>query len=275
MPCLPALLGTPLKARVVERLLRGGPAPLTDLAKDVEASRQQIRPVVAELVMLGILREVPTSDRRVRLLAIDEGHPFVEPLRVLAIDASAWYEAPETWQTLLAQRFGEDWYVGGYQALRRVMQPIDFEAPDALANVLKARADDKGTTGLERAANIRLRIRPVDHIPPEVVPVERAGATVWFATPERGLVEAWQLHEIPLYGLFLCLVQGIHDGVLDPDVILRVADSDQVADARAALTAVRARIPMREPQTPIARPARKLNREEQSALEQALNTVVG
>lgn len=277
MPYLPAVFSSPLKGRVLERLLRRGPATLTGLSRDLEASRQQVAAVVAELRLLGVVDEAPgETDRRTRLVRVNEGHPFVEPLRVLAVDGAAFFEAPETWQRLLSRRFGEAWYVGGYAAMRRVMQPIDFEDDHVLVNLVGPDEVDVPAV-LERAAGIRLRTRRVDHVPPQVVPVERDGAVVWFATPERGFVEAWRLKEVPLYGLFLCLVQGLHEGALDARKLLDVAPGERMGpEVRTLLAAVRERVPLRGLEgDDVVQAARALTREEREALDHAFNTVVG
>lgn len=275
MAYLPAILGTVLKGRLLERLLRRGPGTLSELAVDLDASRQQLAKVVAELALLGVVREEPGKDRRVTVVSIDEEHPFIEPLRVLAMDGGAWFETPEAWQVLLARHYGRDWYVGGYAAIRRVMQPVDFEAPNVLANV---RAEERRihiAAALRRASNVTLQVRRVETIPPEVVPVSTRGVEVWFATPERGFVEAWKLKEIPLYGLMLCLVQGLHDGVLDPQKLLKVAPAEKMdGEIRALLAAARERLPLREPAKP-AKAARALAPAEREALVLAVNTVVG
>ena len=275
MAYLPAVLGTPLKGRVVERLLRRGPATLTQLAADLDASRQQVGTVVNELALLEVLKEEPGKDRRTVLVSLNEEHPFIEPLRVLAVDGGTWYETPEAWQGLLARRYGQDWYVGGYAAIRRVMQPTDFEAPNVLANLTRDEETLDITSVLERACGIQLQFRRIGSIPPEVVPIQVQDVEVWFATPERGFVEAWKIKEIPLYGLMLCLVQGLHDAVLDPGALLAVAPSERMEnEIRALLAAVRARLPARKPAAPIP-PARPLKAKEKEALELALNTVAG
>ena len=275
MAYLPAVLGTPLKGRVLERLLRRGPGTMTDLAADLEATRQQITKVVGELALLGVVREAVGKDRRTTVVSIDEEHPFIEPLRVLAMDGGTWYETPEAWQLLLARRYGQDWYVGGYAAIRRVMQPIDFEAPNVLANVRAEKGKLDVASALQRASGIHLQVRGVEHIPPEVVPVQARGVNVWFATPERGFVEAWKLKEIPLYGLMLCLVQGLHEAVLDPAELLDVAPAERMeGEVRTLLAAARERLPLRELARAV-KPARILKANEKKAFEQALNTVVG
>lgn len=277
-----------MRARVLERLLRRGPATLSRIAADLDASRQNVSRAVDELAILQILKEAAGADRRATLVSVNEEHPFIEPLRVLAVDAATWFETPETWQSLLARRYGRDWYIGGYAAIRRVMQPTDFEAPNVLVNLLereekkplasarRGRSSAPSPLGaIERAAGIELRFRRVDRIPPDVLPVRRDGIDVWFATPERGFLEAWKLKEIPLYGIFLCLVQGLHDGVLDPNRILAIAPAEDVeSDARALLAAARERLPLRELKFPL-RATRPLKPAEKEAFEQALNTVVG
>lgn len=273
MTYLPAVLGSPLKGRVLERLLRRGPATLGELSKDVDASRQQVTVVVDELHLLGVVREEPGTDRRTRVVSVDETHPFLEPLRVLAVDAASYFERPEAWQALLARHYGEDWYVGGYAAVRRVMQPTDFEDPHVLVNL--AREDDALDVPmiLERAAGVKLQVRKVKSIPPEVVPVDASGRTVWFATPERGFVESWRLKEIPLYGLFLILVQGLHDGVLDTRKLLAAAPSERAeAEIQTLLHHVGERLARAN--LPPARAARALKPAEREALDHALNTVV-
>lgn len=275
MAYLPAVLGTPLKGRVLERLLRRGAGTVTELAADLDATRQQITKVVAELAFLGVVREQPGEDRRTTVVSIDEEHPFVEPLRVLAMDGGTWYETPEAWQVLLARRYGRDWYVGGYAAVRRVMQPIDFEAPNVLANVRVEDGKLDIASALQRASQIQLQVRRIDHIPPEVVPTRARGVDVWFATPERGFVEAWKLKEVPLYGLMLCFVQGLHDAVLDPVKLLKVAPAERMeGEVRTLLATARERLPLRELVRPV-KAVRALKANEKEAFEQALNTVVG
>lgn len=260
---------------MLERLLRRGPATISQLATDLDASRQNVSRAVDELVLLQLLGEAPGTDRRATIVSVNEKHPFLEPLRVLAVDGATWFETPETWQALLARRYGRDWYVGGYAAIRRVMQPIDFEAPNVLVNLREKEAKPQLASVLERAAGVEFRFRHVDRIPPEVLPVKRDDVEVWFATPERGFIEAWKTKEIPLYGLLLCLVQGLHDAILDPKKLLAVAASENTeSDARALLVAARERLPLRELKEPI-RAARPLKAAEKDALEQALNTVVG
>jgi len=272
---LPAVLGTPLKGRVLERLLRRGPGTVTELAADLDATRQQITKVVAELALLGVVREKPGEDRRTTVVSIDEEHPFVEPLRVLAMDGGTWYETPEAWQVLLARRYGQDWYIGGYAAIRRVMQPIDFEAPNVLANVRAAEGKLDVASALQRASGIQLQVRRIEHIPPEVVAARARGVEVWFATPERGFVEAWKLKEIPLYGLMLCLVQGLHEAVLDPTKLMNVAPAEGMqSEVPTLLAAARERLPLRELARPL-KATRALKPSEKQALEQAINTVVG
>lgn len=275
MAYLPAVLGTALKGRVLERLLRRGPASIGQLALDVDATRQRVAAVVDELALLGVVRDEPGEDRRERVVHANHEHPFVEPLRVLAVDGAAWYETPETWERLLAERLGHDWYVGGYAAVRRVMQPIDFESPSVLLNVAEEEPKADLVQALERAAGIRLRTRRIPHVPPEVVPLDRGGRDVWYAAPDRGFVEAWALQEIPLYGLLLCLVQGLHDRVLHVERLLAIAPAERVeGDVRALLAAVQERVPVPGPRRR-ARTARALRPEERAALDLAINTVVG
>lgn len=275
MVYLPAVLGTPLRARVLERLLRRGPAAISQLATDLDASRQNVSRAVDELALLQILREAPGKDKRATIVSVNEEHPFIEPLRVLAVDGATWFETPEAWQRLIARRHGRDWYIGGYAAIRRVMQPTDLEAPNVLVNILGKEEKPQLASVLERAAGIELRFRHVERIPPEVLPIRRDDIDVWFATPERGFIEAWKTKEIPLYGLFLCLVQGLHDAALDPKKLLAIAPSENAErDARTLLAAARERLHLRELKEPI-RATRPLKPAEKEALEQALNTVVG
>lgn len=274
MACLPGLAGAPLRAKVLEHVLRRGPATITDVARDLDASRQQVATVVDELALLGVLRVELGDDKRARVVRPDETFPFLEALRILAVDAAAWYETPHAWQRLLARHYGRDWYIGGYAAVRRVLQPIDFEAPNVLVNVVAPeRGDVRGA--LERAAGIQLQVREVKAIPPEVVKEARDGFDVWFATPERGFVEAWRLKEIPLYGLFLCLVQGLHDAALRPDELVKAAAGEKMEpEIRALLNAAREHLPIRELKKPFEK-TRALKPNEQEALEAALNTVIG
>ncbi len=276
MGYLLAVLGTPLKGRLLERLLRRGPATHKELAEDLGASRQQVATVVAELHLLGVLVEAPLeTDRRARLVSVNEQHPFIEPLRVLAIDAANHFARPETWQDLLARHYGDNWYIGGYAAIRRVMQPIDFESGNVLANLTEKPGNLDVPANMNRAAGIHLRTRSIPHVPPEVIPVDRDGGRVWFATPERGFVEAWKLQEIPLYGLFLCVAQDIHDGALDAGEILAVAPSEDMADEmQVILTAVHGRLG-RDDSPAVDRAPRPLTPAEQEALDHAINTVVG
>lgn len=271
---LPAVLGSPVKVRVVERLLRRGPATIGEISRDIQASRQQVGVVVDELRFLGVLIEQPGEDRRMRVVGANEEHPFIEPLRILAVDAAGYYERPEAWQQLLSRQYGEDWYVGGYAAIRRVMQPIDFEDPHVLVN-LAQEADTLDVPAiLERAAGVKVQVRKVNHVPPEVLPVAVGDRTIWFATPERGFVESWRLKEVPLYGLLLVLVQGLHDRVLDPGKLLAVAAAERAqADIETLLAHVHERHPLRDMTPPPAR--RALKAPEREALEHALNTVVG
>lgn len=275
MAFLAAAFGSPLRARVLERLLRGGPANLGQLAKDLEASRQNVSRVVDELAALQLVREEAGSDRRATFVRANEAHPFIEPLRILAQDGSEWYEDPTTWQTLLARRHERDCYIGGYAAIRRVLQPIDFDAPNVLVNTLHKAAKPHATAAIERATGTRIRLRTVARIPPEVIPLQRGDVEVWFATADRGFVEAWTLKELQLYGLFLCLVQGLRDGVLDADGLLEVGRHDGAeGEIRTLLAAVRKHLPLGETRASV-RGTRPLTAKERLALGQALNTVVG
>ena len=259
---------------MLERLLRGGAATLGELAKDLDASRQQVARTVNELALLDVLKEEQGSDKRAVLVAVNEGHPFIQPLRILAIDGGAWYETPEAWQTLLAKRFKGDWYVGGYAAIRRVMQPTDFEAPSVLVNIRETGEERLDVAAaLERACRIQLKVRRVDAIPPEVVPVDVAQRPIWYATPARGFVEAWRTKEIPLYGLMLCFVQGLHDGVFVPIELLSVGRGERMeAEMRTLLAATPKTL---LPEGLIVRPGRALKPNERKVLDQALNTTVG
>ncbi|MHB8584881.1 MAG: hypothetical protein ACYDDF_03475 [Thermoplasmatota archaeon] len=275
MSYLAAAFGSLIKARVVDRLLRRGPASIGELAADVGASRQHIAAVVSELALLGIVCDIPGGDRRERRVGADPQHPFLEPLRILASDGGAWYEEPATWQLLLAKHFGRDWYIGGYAAIRRVMQPVDFESPSVLANVLKGR-ERKGDVRavLRRASGVELTLREIPRIPPDVVPIDRSGTDVWFASPNRGFVEALGAGEIDLYGLMLCFVQGLREEVLDPARLLAVAAEEGVQGDIAALMKVARRIaPAKGPALP--RHARPLTPAEKKAFDHAVNTVVG
>ncbi len=155
------------------------------------------------------------------------------------------------------------------------MQPIDFEAQNVLANVHADEGKLDVASALQRASGIDLPVRRIEHIPPEVAPARARGVEVWFATPERGFVEAWKLKEIPVYGRMLCLVQGLHETVLDPTKLMNVAPAERMeGEIRTLLAEARERLPLRE----LARPekaTRALKANEKQAFEQAIHTVVG
>lgn len=220
MDLLPLLFGDPTRVQVL-RLLARNREGLTRLAiaKRLDRSPSHVAKVVEAFQALGVV--AMKEDRRVFL---NDDHPLHDPVTE-TLDR---FEPFVGWGRLLRsvirsanERFKTSqeprdtrYYVGGYLAATRTLQPIDFQSNrcDLWVKDLRPR-DHEWAKTLNRVSPYDVRLHEAHRMRGYV---ENENATLDdepcpVALPEVGAYQCLEDPEFPRYGGFLLLVQGIDE----------------------------------------------------------------
>lgn len=211
---LPLLFGNATRVRLLRSLAReDNGLSQRAIAAKIGRSPASVNEVIHELIAIGIV----TIDKK-RKVKLDKAHPLFGPL-VETLDRFSSLEGYGKYLRKVIEasndRFEDRYYVGGYLAATRTIQPIDFNSTRCDLYVKGLRPmDSEWVKGLRKLSPYDVRLHDIDRIKNQVV--EHAtldDIPCLLARPEIGVIQCLEDPGFPRYGAILLLVQLIEDTV--------------------------------------------------------------
>ena len=212
MVLLPLLFGDATRVAIL-RLLASEPQGLTQrtIAARLGRSPSHVNKVVQALAALGVV-----TSAAAHRICLDRTSPLYQPL-VETLQRFAELESyGRHLRTVIRAantRFGPRYFVGGYLAVTRILQPIDFHSDrcDLYVKGLAPR-DSQWVRPLRGLCPYDVRL----HATKRIKGLVEEGATIddescLVATPEAGLFQCLDDPSFPRYGAFLLLVQALQE----------------------------------------------------------------
>lgn len=209
---LPLLFGDQTRVAILELLIRERDGlSQRAIAARIGRSPSHVNNVIQAFAGLGILDQ--RHGRRVRL---NEDASLFGPI-METLDRFAELQGQgRLLRTVIRaanDRFGQRYFVGGYLAATKAIQPIDFHSDrcDLYVKGLR-RADETWKRPLDRLSPFQIHLHPAEMTAGHARNTDTIDdEPCWVATPEVGVVQCLQDPTFPRYGAFLLLIQALDE----------------------------------------------------------------